>query len=154
MPEVVGFEFAGVEKAIPSEKVVSAIQESDLVILCPSNPWVSIDPILNLGNLREIIRHKRVVAVSPIIGGKTIKGPAAKMFDELGIQPSAKAVAEHYSNFLSGFILDTVDQPEEDRILGWGIIPLVTNTIMRSMEDRVQLAKETINFGLSLPPKG
>jgi LPPG:FO 2-phospho-L-lactate transferase len=154
MPEVVGFEFAGVEKATPSEKVVSAIQESDLVILCPSNPWVSIDPILNLGNLREIIRHKRVVAVSPIIGGKTIKGPAAKMFDELGIQPSAKAVAEHYSNFLSGFILDTVDQPEEDRILGWGIIPLVTNTIMRSMEDRVQLAKETINFGLSLPPKG
>lgn len=81
MPEVVGFEFAGVEKATPSEKVVSAIQESDLVILCPSNPWVSIDPILNLGNLREIIRHKRVVAVSPIIGGKTIKGPAAKMFD-------------------------------------------------------------------------
>lgn len=154
MPEVVGFEFAGVEKATPSEKVVSAIQESDLVILCPSNPWVSIDPILNLGNLREIIRHKRVVAVSPIIGGKTIKGPAAKMFDELGIQPSAKAVAEHYSNFLSGFIFDTVDQPEEDRILGWGIIPLVTNTIMRSMEDRVQLAKETINFGLSLPPKG
>ena len=153
-PEVSSFEFSGIDKALPSEKVISAIQESDLVIFCPSNPWVSIDPILKLGNIKDLIKQKRVVAVSPIIGGKTIKGPAAKMFNELGIQPSATAVAEHYRDLIDGFILDSVDQSEAEQIRQWGIIPLVTNTIMRSNEDRMQLAKEIINFGLSLPPKG
>jgi len=153
-PEVSSFEFFGIEKANPSNKVVSAIQECDLVILCPSNPWVSIDPILNLGNIRESIKRKRAVAVSPIIGGKTIKGPAAKMFKELGIQPSAAAVAEHYRDILTGFILDTIDQTSDEVIRRWGIIPYVTETIMRSSEDRMLLAKEAIKFGLSLPPKG
>jgi len=153
-PVVTRFEFDGIEKANPSINGISAIQECDLVVFCPSNPWVSIDPILNLGNIREIIKQKRIVAVSPIIGGKTLKGPAAKMFEELGIQPSAAAVAEHYRDILTGFILDTIDRSSVELIRGWGIIPLVTETIMRSMEDRMQLAKETINFGLSLPLKG
>jgi len=153
-PEVSSFEFVGLGEALPGKAVVTALEECDLVVFCPSNPWVSIDPILKLGNIREILKKKKVVAVSPIVAGKTIKGPAAKMFAELGIEPGCAAVAEHYRDILSGFILDTVDQPDVEQINRWGIIPLVTNTIMRSTQDRVQLATETINFGLSLPPKG
>jgi LPPG:FO 2-phospho-L-lactate transferase len=153
-PEVSSFEFSGIDEALPSKHVIAAIQESDLVVFCPSNPWVSIDPILKLGNLKDLLKQKMVVAISPIIGGKTIKGPAAKMFNELGIHPSARAVAEHYRDLIDGFILDAVDQSEAEEIRHWGIIPLVTNTIMRSTEDRMQLAKDIINFGLSLPPKG
>jgi LPPG:FO 2-phospho-L-lactate transferase len=154
LPEIKQFEFIGIETANPPNEVISSLNEADLVVICPSNPWVSIDPILKCGDIREILASKRVVAVSPIIGGKTIKGPAAKMFTELGFKPSALSVAEHYRDILSGFILDTVDFKEADQILQWGIMPKVIDTIMRSTEDRVQLAKETIEFGLSLPPKG
>jgi LPPG:FO 2-phospho-L-lactate transferase len=153
-PEVSSFEFAGIDEALPSKEVLAAIEECDLIVFCPSNPWVSIDPILKLGNLKDRMRKKPIVAVSPIIGGKTIKGPAAKMFEELGIQPGALAVAEHYRDLIDGFILDKVDESDADQIRGWGIMPLVTKTIMQSIEDRVQLAKEVTNFGLSLPPKG
>jgi LPPG:FO 2-phospho-L-lactate transferase len=153
-PQVLKFEFSGLETASPTVEVLSALQESDLVIFCPSNPWVSIDPILKLGKIKEILAQKKVVAISPIIDGKTIKGPAAKMFSELGIVPSSTAVFEHYREILSGFIIDSLDKSEEGVISQRGIIPLVTNTIMRSTEDRVQLATETINFGLSLPSKG
>jgi LPPG:FO 2-phospho-L-lactate transferase len=153
-PEVKGFRFEGSKFAHPAPGVLEALAQADAIVLCPSNPWVSIDPILKLGNLKDLLKQKRVVAISPIIGGKTIKGPAAKMFNELGIHPSARAVAEHYRDLIDGFILDAVDQSEAEEISHWGIIPLVTNTIMRSTEDRMQLAKDIINFGLSLPPKG
>ena len=95
-PEVTGFRFAGVEQAHPAPGVVEALHRADLVVLCPSNPWVSLDPILAVPGVKEAIGTRRVVGVSPIIGGQTVKGPAAKMFTELGIQASALAVAAHY----------------------------------------------------------
>jgi LPPG:FO 2-phospho-L-lactate transferase len=153
-PEVTGFEFEGLLNANPSPSVIKAIEEANLIIICPSNPWVSIDPILKLDGILEQLKKKRVIAVSPIIGGKTIKGPAAKMFSELGIMPSSIAVADHYRDFLTGLLLDTADQTEAAQISAGGIIPMVTNTIMRSQDDRIRLAKETIKFGLSLPSKG
>ncbi len=153
-PQVAGFSFIGSENAEPTESVMRAIRQSDLVVICPSNPWVSIDPILGIRGVRESLREKHVVAVSPIIGGKTIKGPAAKMYSELGITPCAKAVANHYRDLLSGFVLDTLDEAEANDISAWGIMPLVTETIMRSQEDRIELAKKTVEFGISLPPKG
>jgi LPPG:FO 2-phospho-L-lactate transferase len=153
-PEVSGFEFSGIESANPSKRVQKVVEDADLVVICPSNPWVSIDPILKLKGMRDIILNKKVVAVSPIIGGKTVKGPAAKMFFELGIDPSASAVANHYADLLTGFVLDTVDQSEAKQIAAWGIMPLITNTIMRSKDDRVNLARETLEFGMSLPAKG
>jgi LPPG:FO 2-phospho-L-lactate transferase len=153
-PEVTGFEFMGITFAKPSAKVLDVVNGSDLIVFCPSNPWVSIDPILGLQGMHEILMNKKLVAVTPIIGGKTIRGPAAKMFSELGIKPSALAVAEHYRDVLSGFVMDSVDQMDAVQLSAWGIMPLVTNTIMRSQVDRIQLARETLEFGMSLPDKG
>lgn len=153
-PEVTGFSFEGSDSAKPSKKALKALEEADLIVICPSNPWVSIDPILILGGFRDVLLKKRVIAVSPIIGGKTIKGPAAKMFSELGIVPCARSVASHYRDILSGLVLDTLDAAEAEEIASWGIMPLVTNTIMRSIEDRISLAKKTVEFGMDLPPKG
>ena len=109
-PKVRGFRFSGIESAQPAPGVLKSIQEADAVVLCPSNPWVSIDPILALPGLRSALAAKIVLAVSPIIGGQTVKGPAAKMYTELGFRPSALAVARHYADFLTGFILDMVDE--------------------------------------------
>lgn len=154
LPAVKDFEFFGLDSAFAAPGVIEAINEADLIILCPSNPWVSIDPILSIRDIRPLLIKKRVVAVSPIIGGKTIKGPAAKMFSEMGYSASAVAVADHYRDFLSGFIMDTVDQADMKNLTTWGIISKATNIIMRSSADRKQLAEETIDFGLSLPLKG
>ncbi len=93
--------------------------QADLVVFCPSNPWVSIDPILAVPGLRAAIQSRPALAVSPIIGGQTVKGPAAKMFAEMGIEPGALAVARHYGKMLKGFVLDQVDalQAQEIRAL-------------------------------------
>ncbi len=154
VPEVIGFEFSGIKEAQPGFKVKKSLTEADLIIICPSNPWVSIDPILNLSGIREIISNKPVIAVSPIIGGKTIKGPAAKMFLELGMDPGCFEVANHYKDFLSGFVLDSQDHDEASRVSDIGIIPLVTQTIMRSTDDRIRLANEVLEFGMKLRRKG
>lgn len=154
VPEVTGFEFAGIEEAQPGMKVQKTLTEADLIIICPSNPWVSIDPILKLSGIRELLAKKIVIAVSPIIGGKTIKGPAAKMFLELGMNPGCFEVANHYRDLLTGFVLDSQDQDEASRVSDIGIIPLVTQTIMRSVEDRIRLANEVLKFGMRLQRKG
>jgi LPPG:FO 2-phospho-L-lactate transferase len=140
---VKGFRFAGVDSAEPAPGTRAAIQSADAVILCPSNPWVSIDPILAVLHLSSFILHPSFIAVSPIIGGQAVKGPAAKMFAELGIEPSALAVAEHYENFLRGFVVDSVDSELANRIR---IPTLVTNTLMRSLTDRARLAQDALNF--------
>jgi LPPG:FO 2-phospho-L-lactate transferase len=119
--------------------VREAIESADAVIICPSNPWVSVDPILRV--VKKI--NKPVIAVSPIIGGETVKGPAAKMYSELGIQPSALAVAQHYRSFLSGFVLDSVDS-ELSRLIS--IKTLITDTLMKNLADRTRLAMDVLNF--------
>jgi len=158
-PEVSGFEFVGSSTAIPAPGVLKAVNEADLIIICPSNPWVSIDPILAVPGLREKIVeniHRQVViAVSPIIKGETIKGPAAKMFREMGITPSAASVADHYGSIesgglLSGYVIDNLDAGEQasmERLL----IPIkITNTIMKNKLDRINLAREVLAFGRKL----
>lgn len=145
-PRVKSFRFAGVEGAEPAPGVREAIDAADAIIFCPSNPWVSIDPILRV--IKEI--DKPVVAVSPIIGGKTVKGPAAKMYDELGIEPSALAVAKHYQNLLTGFVLDNVDANIEHDIKELKIKTLVTNTLMNHLTDRTRLANDVLHFVGSL----
>jgi LPPG:FO 2-phospho-L-lactate transferase len=134
------------ENAQPTPEAIEAIRAADAVVICPSNPWVSIDPILAVAGYRSEIDMKPVVAVSPIIGGKTVRGPAAKMFAELGIDPSASAVAEHYQDILSGFVLDNLDASIEPRIISLGIATLVTNTLMNAIEDRRKLAQDVLNL--------
>lgn len=141
-PRVTGFRFEGADFAEPAPGVMDAVASAEAVVICPSNPWVSIDPILKI--VGEI--KKPVVAVSPILGGQTVKGPAAKMYRELGIEPSALAVAKHYSALLTGIVIDTVDAELASPIRGLNMRVCVTNTLMKSLDDRMQLASEVLRF--------
>lgn len=160
-PQVYGFDFIGADSAVPAPGVLEAMQAADLIVICPSNPWVSIDPILAVPGTRETLagsRHGRgVIAVSPIIQGDTIKGPAAKMFREMGISPSAASVAGHFGSkrdggLLSGYVFDVLDTNEQAAISNLGIPQKITNTIMKNQNDRIDLAVEVIDFGRSLNP--
>lgn len=145
-PRVKGFRFDGVEAAEPAPGAVDALDAADAIIFCPSNPWVSIDPILHV--IKKV--NKPVVAVSPIIGGKTVKGPAAKMYTELGITPSALAVAKHYRTILTGFVLDNADAAIENDIKDLNVKTLVTDTLMNHLTERTRLANDVLNFTGSL----
>lgn len=147
-PRVKGFRFDGVEDAEPAPGAREAIQSADAVVICPSNPWVSIDPILKIFQytFAQLDRPRPLIAVSPIIGGRTVKGPAAKMYKELGIEPSAFAVANHYRGLLSGFVFDRRDAQLMESIKGLNMRACVTNTLMECLDDRKQLAAEVLNF--------
>ncbi|HKY54808.1 MAG TPA: 2-phospho-L-lactate transferase [Anaerolineales bacterium] len=154
-PRVKGFWFDGVDTAEPVRGAREAIQAADTVIICPSNPWVSIDPVLKVLSLtpsplsrreRGWGEGKKIVAVSPIIGGEAIKGPAAKMYRELGIQPSAFAVANHYRGLVTDFVLDKIDEQLNESIRGLSMRTYVTNTLMKSHEDRKQLAIDLLTY--------
>ena len=148
-PRVRGFRFEGAEHAQPAPGVLDAIRRADAVVFCPSNPFVSIDPILSLTPCPSTAGRGdgvRVIAVSPIVGGQAIKGPAAKMFADLGMEPSALAVAKHYGEAISGFVLDTVDAALADEVQKSGIRPLVVPTIMKTAQEREQLAQDVLNF--------
>ncbi len=147
-PCVKGFRFAGIEDAKPAPGVAEALRAADAVVFCPSNPWVSIDPILRIISPLPAGEGPGVrVAVSPIIGGETVKGPAAKMYKELGIEPSALAVARHYGeSVLTGFVLDEVDAGLVEHIRALGIHPFSTKTLMKSSEDRRNLAQDVLHF--------
>jgi LPPG:FO 2-phospho-L-lactate transferase len=149
-PEVKGFRFEGVETCHPAPGVLESLEGTDLVILCPSNPWVSIGPILAVPGIKEEIQRHPTIAVSPIIGGKAVKGPAAKMYTELGFIPSAKAVASQFRELLTGFVIDRIDRDQVDEISGWGIILHVTDTLMFTTVDRQRLALEIVRFGEAL----
>lgn len=152
-PTVKGFRFAGIESARPAPGVLEAIEAAEAIVICPSNPWVSVDPILKTIKNLEIFESRCAVAVSPIIGGKTVKGPAAKMFAELGIVPSALAVARHYgSPLLAGFVLDAVDAALMEAVADLTIVPFSTNTIMNLSDNRRQLAQDVLNFIQRLAP--
>ncbi len=144
-PEVSGFRFEGIENAKPAPGVIDAILEAELIVFCPSNPWVSIAPILAIEGIETALNGKEIIAVSPIIGGKAVKGPAAKMYEELDIIPSAVAVAEHYANLITGFVFDQLDASLESQ---FKIPHLITDTIMKSIEDRKRLANEILDWAI------
>jgi LPPG:FO 2-phospho-L-lactate transferase len=145
-PDVTGFRFDGAEAALPAPGALEALGRADAVIICPSNPWVSIGPILSIAAMKDALANKRVVAVSPIIGGKAVKGPAAKMFTELGIQPTALAVAQLYRPLVSDYVLDRVDAPLAQDVGALGMAVLLSDTLMRTDEDRRRLAQEVLDF--------
>ncbi len=145
-PRVRGFRFDGVEGAEPAPGVNEALTSADTIIFCPSNPWVSIDPILRV--IKKV--DKPVIAISPIIGGETVKGPAAKMYRELGIEPSALAVAQHYRTILTGFVLDNADKKYVQQVETMKVQTRVTDTLMRNIEGRARLAQDVLHFAGSL----
>lgn len=149
-PVVRSIRFAGAEEAQPSREVASALRNADVIIFCPSNPLLSIDPILALPNMRRIIAASRVpkIAVSPIVGGAALKGPAAKLMSELGQDVSPVGVARHLQDVLTGFVLDQVDQTHQAAVEALGLRTLVTGTVMLNDEDRVRLAREVLDFAV------
>ena len=133
----------GAESAHPAPGVTEAILEANAIIICPSNPIVSIGPILAITKIREALRETgaKVVAISPIIAGATVKGPADKLMQGLGLEPSAYSVASLYRDFLDAFILDEVDREQKQKIEALGIKAITANTIMLSLQDKAELAR-------------
>lgn len=144
--EILGVEFVGADAAKPAVGVVEGILDSELVVVCPSNPVVSIGTILAVDGVREALRQTgaRRVAVSPIVAGAPIKGPADKLLRGLGFEVSAFSVAKLYADFLDVFVIDVADALEKGRIEELGIEVKVTNTVMRSLDDKVSLAKAVL----------
>ncbi len=147
-PRVTGFRFAGIGLARPTVAVLEALEAAEAIVFCPSNPFVSLDPILNLRGVRERVQAKGAVAVSPIVGGQAIKGPAAKMLAELNLEVSAASVATHYAGLLSGFVIDEADSALRSSISTDELSVLVTPTIMHTEADRARLARDVLDFAL------
>ena len=141
--EVLGIEFVGAAIAKPAPGVLDAILDAEIVVVCPSNPVVSIGPILAVDGVRDALKrtNARVVGISPIVAGMPIKGPADKMLRCIGFEVSAYGVAKLYSDFLDTFVIDTKDTESKSRTENLGVNVKVTNTVMKSLEDKVALAK-------------
>src|SRR4030043_239596 len=144
--EVLGVEFLGADSANPALGVVESIRDSQLVVVCPSNPIVSIGTILTVNGVRENLRRTgaKKAAISPIMAAAPVKGPADKLLRGLGFEVSAYSVAKLYSDFLGTFILDSADSAEKDKIEKLGIEVKVTNIIMKSLQDKIELARTVL----------
>ncbi len=150
-PSLVDLSFVGADHALLSREVHKALKEADAIIFCPSNPYVSIDPILSVPGLRDLLRQSPMpkIAVSPIVNGQAIKGPAAKMMRELGEVSSPLTVVDHLGDVLDGFVIDQADAALSDAV----ILPaLVTDTIMTDLPSKQRLAQEILAFADSLRP--
>ena len=149
-PEVSEFRFSGVDLAKSSPGLRAALESNVLrgIVICPSNPFVSIDPILAIADVRSLITawEVPVVAVSPIVGGRAIKGPTLKMMIELGIDPSAFGVARHYGSILDGFIIDHIDMSMSQDIETLGIQVIAADVVMKNVSDQERLAGVTLEF--------
>ncbi len=142
--------FVGADKATLSPEVTESLRAAAQIIICPSNPYLSVDPILSVPGLRETIQDgvAPVVAVSPIVGGRALKGPAAKMMREMGhINHLPLTIVEHYAGLLDGFIIDQQDRAEQSRL---PLPSLATDTIMTDLPSKQRLAAEVLQFGRSL----
>ena len=144
--KVLGVEFVGAVNAKPSPKVTDSIMDAEVVVICPSNPIVSIGTILTVDGIRDALRRTsaKVVGVSPIVAGAPIKGPADKLLRGLGFEVSAFSVAKLYADFLDTFIIDNLDAAEKSRIESLGIQVKTSNTVMKSLKDKVRLAKAVL----------
>lgn len=145
-PRVEAIEYRGAAESRPAPGVLSAIREAEIIAFAPSNPLISIDPILAIPGIREAIlaRKGRAVAVSPIVGGKALKGPAAKMLEELGLGASAEAVARHYQGLIDVFVIDEQDRDLAPAIEALGLKVTISATIMNSLEDKVRVARVVV----------
>ncbi len=150
-PVVREIDYHGAEEAENNRDVLRVIREADLIVFAPSNPMFSLDPILALPGMRRVISAAKSpkVAVSNIIGGQAVKGPAAKLMQELGMEVSPFGVASHLRQLLTGFVLDTVDQLHQLRIYNLGLETLITNTLMTRRKEQAQLAEEIVAFALA-----
>nr|MDP9487661.1 2-phospho-L-lactate transferase CofD family protein [Actinomycetota bacterium] len=150
--EVLGVELRGVGEARPTDAVLEVLAAADVVVFCPSNPIVSVGPILALPGMREALASSSApkVAVSPIVGGRALKGPADRMLASLGHEVSAAGVAAIYEGLVDGMVIDRVDVEERAGIEALGMQVLATDSVMRGAQDRARLAREVVEFGAGL----
>jgi len=153
MPRVTGLRFAGAGDARPLPALARAIDAGavEAIIICPSNPWLSIDPILAVSGMRALLRRAGapIVAVSPIVGGAAVKGPTAKIMAELGLSVDHAAIAAHYRGLIDGLVID-----DGDVATGLDLPVLKVPTLMRDDADRVRLAQDTLDFARALRRDG
>jgi LPPG:FO 2-phospho-L-lactate transferase len=142
-PKVTGFSFDGISQARLNPLIREWLPACDGVIICPSNPFVSVDPLLQLDGFGDALQSLPVVAVSPIVGGIAIKGPAAKMMQELNMPASAVAVAQHYHGLLDGFV---IDQDDADLVEQFNVPTISTPSVMVTLQDRINLAEACVNL--------
>ena len=145
-PKITAIEFEGIGKAQVPSPALRAIKEADAIIFCPSNPFVSLDPIIQIRAIGDAIQGKKILAVSPLIGDRALKGPAAKMFIEMGESPCSLNVAKHYRSYLSYFIFDNQDKEQGKAIEGWGIMCKALDILMPDRMQRKRLAGEVLAF--------
>lgn len=154
-PAVRSLRYDGAAAACITPQVMQALSAPDLagIVICPSNPWLSIDPVLAVLGMREALRAggAPVIAVTPIVGGKALKGPTAKIMGELGITPDARSIAAHYGRLIDGFVLDRQDAAVADDIAQH---THATNTVMQTLDDKIALAEACLAFCARLARAG
>ena len=149
-PRVSAIRYEGATRAPPTAALASLLTDPDLaaIFIAPSNPYLSIDPMLAIPSLAAALRSSAapVIAISPIVGGRALKGPTAKIMEELGVPVTAAAVAHHYRDLLDGYILDDSDRAEADALVAGGLAVGATQTVMNTLEDRIHLARFALGF--------
>ena len=147
-PKVAGIRFENIESALPAPGVVEAIREADAVLICPSNPLISIGPILAVPGIRTAIDETKatVMAISPVVGGASLKGPTDRMLRDLGMEVSASQVARIYGDLLDRFLIDEVDAGEVPAVTALGIETRTAMTVMRSRADKKALARIVLDW--------
>ncbi|WP_246104923.1 2-phospho-L-lactate transferase [Rhodoligotrophos appendicifer] len=154
VPRVKGLRYEGAAAARPNSELLAALADPalELIVICPSNPFLSIDPILAVPTLRAAIESSPapVVGVTPIIGGQAVKGPTAKMMGELGLKVDAATVAERYGSLLDAYLLEDADHALAERVRNAGIQPVLAQTLMSDMDAKIGLAKAVLEAGQAL----
>jgi len=147
-PTVQAISFDGIERARPAPGVLEALERARSIVICPSNPLISIGPILAVPGVREAIKKRRthVVAICPIVGGKSLKGPSDRMLAQLGHDVSALGVARMYQDFCGTILIDPVDSARRPAIEALGLEVVVYPTVMRNVEDKELLARRIVQF--------
>jgi LPPG:FO 2-phospho-L-lactate transferase len=145
-PVVLEIDFAGIERAMPAPGVLESLERAAVIVICPSNPLISIGPILAVPGIREALRKRRedVVAVCPIVGGKSLKGPSDRMLAQLGFDVSASGVARMYQDICATFLIDSVDAGERPAVEALGMKAVVCSTVMHTLDDKERLAGEAL----------
>lgn len=147
-PKLCAIEFEGAERARPAPGVIETLEEADGIVIAPSNPLISVGPILAVTGIRDVLRkrHARVIAVCPLVGGKSLKGPSDTMMAELGHEVSAVGVARLYGDLVSTLLIDPADADQKAAIETLNIQPIVCPTVMRSPEDKERLARTILDL--------
>jgi LPPG:FO 2-phospho-L-lactate transferase len=148
-PRLRVIEFSGAAVAKPAPGVIEAIADADMIVITPSNPLISIGPVLAVPGIREALRARRarVIAICPLVGGRSLKGPSDKMMSELGCEVSAAGVASLYRDFCATFVIDEADSDQRSTIAALDMKPVVLPTVLHTLGDKERLAREILSLG-------